>query len=1186
MNKKALITKLTLLCSGFMLFISCSNMLASQGESASARGCETGSVVFNGSICVTGALPSSLNESRHAELDSASLAQEIPCQARNDNTSARNDSVASRSALPSYNIGIDSYYYVTATKTDGSEASNINNLSNSTSFTTTNGVTFALTLTNGSWNIEAGIKKANSTGIARADDVSVMSETYPVTISAADPVVSHTFYPKPSQKGSGNVALNISYDSGTVNSVTAKCGNESWPVIPGTQPAIVKDSIKSGTYDLSIYFYKDDENENNILVYSTVQTINVFDNMLTNTWVSDGSGLISGTGDFNLTADLVSQFARTTFYVGSTSVGAASDITGNGSPYAPFATVTKVAEVIAATGNRLKDYRIYVSGTVTGAQEISEGVNGKANSITIQGYNGLDTNGEPKDSLNGTSGNSVTRPLNIKSKVPVTITNLKITGGNIGGNGGGIYIDTGTNVLLGDGVLVTGNTAVSGGGIYNLGKLYLYGSAMVGKKTDTVATSTSKGNKATKSGAGIYNQGSLYLGYSSWTSESDNKSAPLTGGVCGNYNANATSSTAFGGGIYNKGQIYIASGNVSNNYAHYGAGVCTESAVAMTGGTIEGNEGDNNYSAGGGIYVYGSNGSFSMSGDAVIKNNRNITYGAGVYILYNSSFEMTGGTIENNTATSTGFGGAVYVQANAADEYCDFKIGADAYIPYGEKKNDIHMCNGWAKIKISSSLAKHSASDQIMLNLHNNYYSNGNPLLIAESGVILANEVGKFKVPQYVSLNDGRKDYSLDSEGKLLEGLILPSSSSDMVSGKTYAVADSSDIKKLVEFSNNDYDFTGVTLKLGADITIGTVWTPIGNETAFRGTFDGNEKTVTFATEAIADAVFGTVGGTVKNLKVAGSTHVAGIAKEANGASALIENCESSATVTSSEQYCAGIVAYVNNATIKGCVNNGRVISMYVTDQSVGISLKGAGGITGPIQNGGIIDSCTNTGSVTGLGAGGITSFIDTSCTIRNSQNSGDITSRERYAGGIVGVASGDGNDLSKAPHIDNCFNSGSVTASGTGVSVYAGGIAGQLGGGNIACAKNCLNIGNVSLSPSAASGSKVGALFGTKWNKSTVDYCYYREGCAGSSFGIGGSTSDTTNECIKATQSGSNNAVISVSVTVSSSVGGTINSFNYPANFTVCDPLNTWVDYNNSDNLYLEWETDSNHWPKLKAGQ
>ena len=1570
-------TSLILFFLSAVIFASCSDMLASHEESSSVRGCETGSVVFTGTISVSGALPASLNETLN--------------QGDRNNASGRvqgdsSSQGASRSALPSITIGDDYYYYVTATKTDGSETVSRNTPSD---FDTTNGVTFALTLTNGNWKIEAGIKEANVSGTAGADDVSVMSETYPVTISTANPVVNHTFYPKPSQEGSGNVALNISYDSGKVDSVTAKCGNKSWTVSTSGTPATIEmDAIASGTYDLSIYFYKNDENGNSILVYSTVQTINVFDNMLTNSWVSDGSGLISDSGVFNLTSALITQFARTTFYVGSTSVGAASNDTGNGSPYAPFETVNKAVEVIAATGDISKDYRIFISGELSGSAEITPPFNGKANSLTLAGLNGLDSNGEPKDSLI----DSTEKVLSVMTKVPVTIKNLAIKGGTTGlsvgpddtnvviesgvlitdckqgacvhsgasltmkggkisgnvgiakgagvqtdndtsftfeggeiseneatGNGGGVYIansatftmtggtikknkaasgagiynsaentapsssitngtiteneasekgggicnenhsvltvtggeiskntaplggailvnyatlfiggnayipygdkngstgagkndiclekngswdsyitlssglskhgksnpiavthsdwkrgkiivQAGTNVpdltpysdyftytqdgwsskvstdlksiyidmpiyvagtapertvcakdgsdltgdgtkgapyatiakaielltdmntdytiyidgtisgaqtipdtlkkdgngtynaqsltiegvngldsstqepndvldgnengttltinsnvpvtitklkiingtgehgggiyissrdaslALGDGALVTQNTAEYGGGIYNLGKLFLYGTAMVGMQTNSVATSDNWGNKATEGGAGIYvsTEGQIYLGYSSWTNESDNTLAPLTGGVCGNYKANITDDDPMvaalmadirgGGGIYlsgstNTAKIEIASGNISYNYAANGAGIYSSGNVTMTGGTIEGNEGnsaDTTNGKGGGLYLStysigsGSYRTFTMSGSAVIENNKNIARGAGVYLSNEyCTFEMNGGEISGNTALSNG--GAVYLNNGPS-----FNIQRKANIPYGGEANNNDIYMRYSKIKITAPLSERDADN--VIGLTPSSYTE-RTLLEAGSGVTLANEVGKFTVTQYVS-GSIRKDYSLDSEGKLCEGLSLPSSADGLVSGKTYSVTDSSDMQKLADFSSNGCDFNGVTLKLGADITINSAWTPIGNETAFRGTFDGNEKTVTFEPMAIAEAVFGTVGGTVKNLKVAGSTNVAGIAKEANGASALIENCESSAAVISSAQYCAGIVAEVSGATIKGCVNKGTVNSTYVTELTAGINSKGAGGITGPVINGGVVDSCTNTGSVTaGLGAGGISSHISSTCTIRNSQNSGDITSTSRYAGGIVGVASGSGNTAS---HIDNCFNSGSVTASGTTATVYAGGIAGVLGWGSVAWAQNCLNIGNVSLSPSAASGSYAGALFGCKDSNAKIDYCYYKEGCAGSSVGTGGSTGDTENECIKATQSGSSNAVISAAVTFNGTTYSVDSS-------TVLSLLNAWVSANSTDGLYLEWETDSNHWPKLKAGQ
>ncbi|MBQ9280968.1 MAG: hypothetical protein IJ207_02050 [Treponema sp.] len=93
---------------------------------------------------------------------------------------------------------------------------------------------------------------------------------------------------------------------------------------------------------------------------------------------------------------------------------------------------------------------------------------------------GLYENGEPKDVLDGNGSSDST--LKMYVQVPVTIKNLKITGGSGRPNstntrGGGIYIDGGKTLSLGDGALVTGNTAAEGGGIYNAGYLYLYGSS-------------------------------------------------------------------------------------------------------------------------------------------------------------------------------------------------------------------------------------------------------------------------------------------------------------------------------------------------------------------------------------------------------------------------------------------------------------------------------------------------------------------------------------------------------------------------------------------------------------------------------------------------------------------------------------------------------------------------------------
>ena len=559
----SLVVKSFILLVVSLLAISCSNMLGSQGESSSARGCETGSVSFTGTISVSGALPAALShadESCHAELDSAS------------------QSSASRSALPSFTIGNEYYYYVTATQANGSDSVNKNSLSTPNPFTTTNGVTFALPLTNGNWNIEAGIKKANVSGIARADDVSVMSETYPVTISTANPVVSHTFYPKPSQEGSGNVALNISYDSGKVDSVTAKCGNESWTVSTSGTPATIQmDSIASGTYDLSIYFYKNDGNGNSILVYSTVQTINVFDNMTTNTWVSDGSSLINASGVFNLNSTLITQFTRTTFYVGSTSVGAASDDTGSGSPYTPFKTINKAMEVIAANGDSSKDYRIFVSGTVPGAQTINASANNaSAKSLTIQGLNGLDENGNPKDTIDGSLEGSpnTDNTLYLFTQYPVFIKNLTITSNS---EKNGIFYQTNSDdkktLTLESGTYITGNK--NGANIQN---------AKVVIKSGVLISQNKRGVYASAGGELVIKEGALIT---------LNKGEGNGAGIL----VESGSSLEVQGGEISYNEASGNGGGINSSYCSF----------TMTGGLVKGNKAR----IGGGIYTKNDGNSIS-----------------------------------------------------------------------------------------------------------------------------------------------------------------------------------------------------------------------------------------------------------------------------------------------------------------------------------------------------------------------------------------------------------------------------------------------------------------------------------------------------------------------------------------------------------------------------------------------
>lgn len=619
----------------------------------------TETINFIGNIQANGALPSTIFE-----------------LVKNDQT---------RSALPTIsNLSL----FATATTSDGSLNRTGNFLESS------HNIRFSISLSTGhTWTITCGLKTSNG--------AIVFSDSCQVTITNDNPVFSYNFQPQITEgSGSGSVNLPITLENGTnIDHITATCPSSSWnaSVDDISSPSLVASDIPCGSYEVTINFYE----ASNILKYSTTQYITVLNSLTTDTWISDESGLINDDGVFNLTKSLIDQYIRTIFYIGATDLGSEpSDTNGSGSPYEPFESLSKAIAVLASIGDSTKNYQIFISGPLKGKQTLTSSLDNKAASITIQGLNGLDENKIPKDSLNG---NQEDTTLTVETSVPISIKNLKITGGK-GANGGGLYLENQSVVKLLDGTLITENEADFGGGVYNEGTLFMSGSAMIGKSTSTIANLLLYGNKATSSGAGIYSisGAKIYLGYTSWTSTSDNSPSELTGGVCGNYLSNSVSATAYGGGIYTQGQLYINSGNISYNYAINGAGIYTESNITMTGGEISGN---------------------------IAKTH----------------------------------GGAVYMHDYNDTKHSDLQISGSSYIPYGGavNKNDIYMLDFHAKITITGSLSNREADK--LISITPNTYTESTTLLKADSGVSLVNELSKFRVTP----DSNGKEWSIDTNGNL-----------------------------------------------------------------------------------------------------------------------------------------------------------------------------------------------------------------------------------------------------------------------------------------------------------------------------------------------------------------------------------------------------------------------------------
>ena len=221
-----------------------------------------------------------------------------------------------------------------------------------------------------------------------------------------------------------------------------------------------------------------------------------------------------------------------------------------------------------------------------------------------------------------------------------------------------------------------------------------------------------------------------------------------------------------------------------------------------------------------------------------------------------------------------------------------------------------------------------------------------------------------------------------------------------------YIIKDATDFIQLATDVNGGTSYEGTYFKVSDEVTepialsTGDGFAPIGKvSNYFRGTFDGNEKTVALDLDLSTSLYVGLFGycgsgSVIKNVTttgtVKGKSYVGGIAGNANG---KIINCHNGADVTGSNIYVGGISGS-NNKYVINCSNSGAVNGKeYV------------GGIIGGMSTAYVIN-CLNTGSVTG----------------------------KNYTGGIAGDAWTD--------EITNCVNNGKVNQA-DGSSYAVGGIAG-----------------------------------------------------------------------------------------------------------------------------------------------
>lgn len=420
-----------------------------------------------------------------------------------------------------------------------------------------------------SMSLEVGKTWSVVCGIRAAGGGSVMEDSFDFEAKITSPVLSHTFNLTPKKDGSGSVALSVTADS-TVTQAVALCFDEAWKQAAPegaekaldltSAAALSVDSLKSGSYEVSLNFFKDDGNGGRVFLYSVLQTINVFDNAATDMWVSSaGEGKIQADADgkTSLVVDgsEIMAAARTIFYVSDAAGAAALGVSdpsdsNSGSAYEPLESLERAAQIISAAGNSAnkKDYKIFVNGNVPCNASLDSSLDDVALGITITG---LGASGS-SDALQGDgSNNSV---VTLATKAPVTIKNLSVTGGR-GSSGAGVNIAaSGARLVLASGAKVVGNTAAtSGGGV----------SVCAGAELEI--------QNGAEISANVCNQGGgLYI-FASNDAVPKGGTVVMTGGtIKGNTGGDGA------GGVENHGTFKMSGGTIENNKANYVGAVLVE----------------------------------------------------------------------------------------------------------------------------------------------------------------------------------------------------------------------------------------------------------------------------------------------------------------------------------------------------------------------------------------------------------------------------------------------------------------------------------------------------------------------------------------------------------------------------------------------------------------------------------
>ena len=526
-----------------------------------------------------------------------------------------------RSAQPTIPAEANLTYYAKAT--NGSETITSQDINKSTG-------TFSIPLKTGStWTIEVGARGTSAVDSSVTSAILIKDSVVfnPNAPANDEPTKEYKFYLKPyvSDGGRGKLNLHVKIQDPSGNKITKveivpkKClskPNDTSAVTAGWSGmaphwnsekkavcysssledfTILRNGFLSGIWEVAVNF-RDNEDQ---LLYSSIQIICVYDNLETKTWessktVADSNELIPSTGTnagvLYLTTLLVDSYGLTDFYVDKTS---GNDTTGNGSPMKPFKTITKAIAVVNGLNRRDKTYTIHIKD---GSGQTVDTPIVVTSNLSIECY---------KDSYGDRNGSA-------------TITSTCADGPILQ-----VGDDALVSTLTIDGIRKTNNTPDDPSDDTWTGLQLVSNSSRFGTQTR---------------GVEIKSNGSFFMNGGS-----------ITGNRCNN--------TGAGVNIYSGGYFILTAGRISANISSTGLGggiyVSNGGDLLIKGGIIIANTA----SAGAGIYVAGN---ISINGACYISGNSNGSVQTNIYLpndkLITINGNIDGATIGVTTQTAPTIG--------------------------------------------------------------------------------------------------------------------------------------------------------------------------------------------------------------------------------------------------------------------------------------------------------------------------------------------------------------------------------------------------------------------------------------------------------------------------------------------------------------------------------------------------